>query len=266
LKHRIYVDEAGISAGEPVSVVAAIVVRGAEDMARIQDALTHVKRHLPAGMREGFVFHASDLFHRQKGTPSARLSGEARGLILKELVAIPRMLTIPVALGYVRRGEPSSERTRRNRARVEHMAAFGSCLLSAARFMNHFAQGELAEVIAEDCRDMRGLLREMPTQLRGPSVPADWTSGISVDCIPGPVQFVGKGDAPPLQLADACAYAIRRHIGGLRHGAALFHCFMGSPFTTADLQAPLGHVLHVWRRWNPCGPFGLPAYHFPYGT
>lgn len=264
--HRIYVDEAGISAGEPVSVVTAIIVRNAEDMARIEEALAHVRRHVPADMREGFVFHASDLFHRQKGTPSAELRDEARGLILKELVAIPRALTIPLAVGYIRRGEPSSERTRRSAARVDHMAAFGSCLLSVARFMNHFANGEFAEVIAEDCRDMRGLLREMPTYLRGAAAPDNWTCGISVDCIPGPVQFAGKGEALPLQLADSCAYAIRRHIGGLKHGAALFHCLMGSPFTSAGLQAPLGHVLHVWRWRNHRGPFGLPAYNFPYGT
>jgi hypothetical protein len=264
--HRIYVDEAGISAGEPVSVVAGVIVRDEEDMARIEEALAHVRRHVPTDIRDGFVFHASDLFHRQRGTPSAELCDEARGLILRELVAIPRALSVPLAVGYVRRGEPSSERTRRNLARVEHMAAFGSCLLSAARFMNYFAQGEIAEVIAEDCRDMRGLLREMPTHLRGPTAPEDWTSGISVECIPGPVQFVAKAEALPLQLADACAYTFRRHIGGLKHGATLFSCLTGSPFTTADLQAPVGHLLQVWRWRNFRGLFGLPAYTFPFGT
>lgn len=38
MTHRIYVDEAGISAGEPVSVVTAIIVRNTEDMARIEEA------------------------------------------------------------------------------------------------------------------------------------------------------------------------------------------------------------------------------------
>jgi hypothetical protein len=77
--------------------VAAIIVRGPLDIARSEEALDHVRRYVPAVIREGFVFHASDLFHRQKGTPSAELSDEARGLILKEIVAIPRTLTIPVA-------------------------------------------------------------------------------------------------------------------------------------------------------------------------
>lgn len=265
MKPCIFLDEAGISALEPVSVVVAIIVRDEHDLANIEKALDHVRRHVPAHLRKGFIFHATDLFHRKKGTAAAQIGDEERSAILEELVALPRELTMPMAIAYTTRSEPSSEATRKGRAMIEHLATFGSCLLSAAKWSNKFASDATMGIVAEDCPPMRGMLMKILDDLRSDEAPPEWIDGVSLDCLAGPVVFAKKGASLPLQVADACAFAIRRYLSGGKHGPALLGCLTGGVVSKMDWQAPAGHALLLWR-WRCVGAFyGIPSNPYPFG-
>jgi hypothetical protein len=71
------------------------------------------------------------------------------------------------------------------------------------------------------------------------------TSGIVTQTHPGPidriidtVHFVSKGDAPLLQIADACAFCFRRYFAEQEYGGEWVEAMLGSPLVWNDWQGP----------------------------
>jgi hypothetical protein len=80
----VYMDEAGISkaAEEPFTVVAGVVVHADHQLNCVESALERILiRHIPERVRDGFVFHATELFNggktlrREKMISLARANG-----------------------------------------------------------------------------------------------------------------------------------------------------------------------------------------------
>lgn len=66
LLRLVYIDEAGISnpKQEPFLVVAGVIVHADQKLNAIERHLEHIlERHIPARQRDGFVFHATELFN-----------------------------------------------------------------------------------------------------------------------------------------------------------------------------------------------------------
>ncbi len=62
----VYLDEAGISnpKQEPFVTVAGVIVHGDDELNRVENRLKKlVKKYIPEGKRQGFVFHAKEIFH-----------------------------------------------------------------------------------------------------------------------------------------------------------------------------------------------------------
>ena len=56
-------DESGLSSREPLLVEAGIIVHGDEQVIPIEEHLERlVEKHIPAHQREGFFFHATDIY------------------------------------------------------------------------------------------------------------------------------------------------------------------------------------------------------------
>lgn len=87
-------DEAGIGSptDEPISIVAAVIVHGDQQLAKVRNSLKRLAdMYIPPEQREGFVFHAEELFNgggkafnRQNGLPLPK-----RLEIAREIAAIP---------------------------------------------------------------------------------------------------------------------------------------------------------------------------------
>jgi hypothetical protein len=101
-----YLDEAGISnpAHEPYLVVAGVLIEADRDWRKIAAHLRKVAiKHLPREDVEGFVFHATDIFHGSGYFDRAKWPNEKRRKILADLSAIPSLFDLPIVAGYMPR-------------------------------------------------------------------------------------------------------------------------------------------------------------------
>jgi hypothetical protein len=119
----IYVDEAGTSAKEPVSVVAGIIIHADTQYMAVEKRLNEVLQLVPHELREGFVFHAksvwSDRSYREVWSFADRLD------FLKKVMAIPREMGLAIAVGMVRRDSEVPEGVG-SREKFHHAMAFFS--------------------------------------------------------------------------------------------------------------------------------------------
>lgn len=149
----VYIDEAGISkpAQEPFLVVAGVIVDADRVLHEIENELECIMmRHIPPAQREGFIFHATELFNGG-GNVFKRASNdligpyewplERRLKIADEIMAIPQKFKLPIAIGSVERANfqervphmSESERTVSAHAYCIHALRFVRRALDAQR-------------------------------------------------------------------------------------------------------------------------------------
>lgn len=121
LVRYIYIDEAGTSAKEPVSVVVGVIINADTQWRLAERELNNVfDRFVPSQFRENFVFHAKEIW----GSPKYRDGWpiEKRLKFLRRVMKIPRNLRVPIALGIQRRGSIQGP------PEMDHLMAFAMCV------------------------------------------------------------------------------------------------------------------------------------------
>jgi hypothetical protein len=250
----VYVDEAGTSGPEPVSVVVGIGFASEFERLMAYEALNQwYETYVPEVLQEkkGFVFHATDIMGKR--ALRKHLSPEARYEMMRSMMAIPRMLKLPIHLGMVRRTTERSEGVlkRISDAQWQHALAFLHCIAKAdSEARRQLGPDAKVAVVAENVEKMRGLLSAIiiagkdepivfPYELLRPTV-AERQSGvltqnreISTRCIES-VVYRGKSDDPLLQLADACAFAFRRRFADLEYGREFVEAMLGGDVVAED--------------------------------
>jgi hypothetical protein len=245
----IFVDEAGTSAAEPLSVVVGIIVHADKQCAPVEEAVARTLDLLPRHIRENHpIFHAKSIWG------DARLRGgwplEERKAILHAMMSIPRDLNLALAVGVCRRATqlPDSALKNKTLAQAHHAIAFQECIAHADLWIRKYAdKNEVATVIAEDVPESKKLLRHVAKwlQTNGYTVPNEdvrmvqLADGIvplvskdefrtrAVSRIRMPIHFVEKTDEPLLQIADACAFGFRRFLCAQSAGADFAHSILG---------------------------------------
>jgi hypothetical protein len=104
----IYLDDAGISnpLHEPFVVVAGVMVEADTQWLALERYLEGMAdTYAPPGQRNGFYFHATELFSGGGFFPREKYPREERWKILDELVAIPKKFKLPIAAGWVERAK-----------------------------------------------------------------------------------------------------------------------------------------------------------------
>jgi hypothetical protein len=153
-----YMDEAGISAQEPALVVASVVVHGdSQYNAAKQDLHKIVEKYIPEENRDGFVFHATELFSGRKYFAKEDWSREKRWEILKEILQIAPRHKIPVCLCFLSRADFNKKSADiggqdalEERA---HILAFMFCVLTIDHWMRQFTNDENAVLVIEDTNE-----------------------------------------------------------------------------------------------------------------
>lgn len=247
----IYVDEAGTSAKEPVSVVAAVIVDADDQLRSVVDALASlIKSGVPRIYQEGFVFHAKEMFSGGRRISRDVWSFQDRLGFYKGVLGIPLIHQLPIAMALSQRGAfgpdvygPVSPKIAPHQ--IDHISAFMCCVEKADYFLRKYLKRrEVGVVIAEDVTELRSYLSKMSLWYRDKPVvtaaehlipnayqkrmgikPADYTYLITniIDC----PHFVSKNQAPITQLADACAFAFRRWLSEQSHGEDLMFAMLG---------------------------------------
>lgn len=265
----IYVDEAGTSAQEPVTVVVGIIVKPDEHWAAVREEISSLVGSVPEQYRSGFHFHAKSIWGDKKYRDGWPMEDRLR--LISQFASIPVRLGLSIALGKVRRdagGQESLDHFKLNQrfslAQWHHAQAFAACALRADGYLRERCdEGEIATLIAEDVPEMRAQIRGMfeiakyfyvPPHIVGDQMPHQGISQIQDG-----IQFAEKSQAPLLQVADACAFCFRRFFSEQSYGVDLIRS-MGLNLNPSEWMGPWSYQIFSHDPVLRKSPYPL---HFP---
>jgi Protein of unknown function (DUF3800) len=217
----IYLDEAGVSAPkhEPYVVVAGVIIdadRQWKDIEQHLHALADL--YAPPAHRRKFIFHATELFSGSKKFPREEFSKEARWSILDALIAVPSAFSLPIVFGSIDRITLAKSYPTDTPAKLTNMAqgiAYVVALYQAEYWMKTYAdEGEVAAVVMENNRQAKETIASAHDFIQARYSDFLQRYGlekVGVQHIIETPHFSEKHMHSPLQIADACAFAIKRH-------------------------------------------------------
>jgi hypothetical protein len=216
----ICLDESGISTNDPCAVVAGVIMHPGKQVKALDDYLrSMVEDYVPPELREGFTFHATEIYSGKKRFDKERWPMELRWKVLDELVSIPKKFDMPIVMGFVPKGK-----LRRDYASFEqrdidlaaHAISFTIALVAANMYMQRRGDpDEMASVTVENSDHARTLIRTTHDFIRNPAqvaqLPDEVAMYLPLDRIIDAVTFAPKASSA-LQVADAVAFAIMRRL------------------------------------------------------
>lgn len=238
----IYVDEAGVSNinQEPFLVVAGVVVDADNQFKAVEAHLDElVEKHIPKEARIDFAFHAMELFHGTKRFQRSFWSFQKRLEILDDLAAIPKKFDLPICYGITDRNSVPLNISRPASPQlidgIAHAHAFFKCAAQTEVILRSNAN-EVGMFIAEDRERVRKMLKVSHAMLRGRMSEEDKEAlgfdeirvGIFEKLIPferivETVHFAQKTESSLLQIADVCAFTIKRDLMKASHSDRLYN-------------------------------------------
>jgi hypothetical protein len=249
----IYVDEAGTSAKEPVTVVVGLIVHADKHWLAASQMVTELLLTVPKALRDDFVSHATDVWNGRNYGDA--WSAEDRRKFLLNMMALPRRLGIPIAIAMVRRDaegvDPGPMPLRKEQ--FQHVVAFGCCIEQADDYLRRFGEAnEVATVIAEDVPEIKAWIRkavsgaraqggwtlkpehQRPTkaQIQAGELPKERL--LAITRVIDVVHFIGKREGPLLQATDACAFGFRRYFAEQEFGEECVRAMLGCDLVRDD--------------------------------
>lgn len=246
----VYADEAGTSANEQVTVVAGIIVDpDFGELSELDRFLDEVKNRLvPSQYRDGFVFHAAELFQTGKKDRFPEWDMGGRIELALEVMSVPRRLGIPFGYGMARSNIVEIDR-RIDPVLFRHIMAFTQMVQSVNQHIEWYGgDGEVAILVCEQIKERHEIIRKVLRHLQ--DVPLAFNAEhqkpnklerafgvgprnkiLSGRRVQGTALFVEKGMIPALEIADAIATGMRRF-------------FIGANLGEEACKAIIGHVLH----------------------
>jgi hypothetical protein len=221
----VYMDEAGLSnpKHEPVLAVAGVIVDADRKLIAVERHIEKLAaRWIPDEQRQGFVFHATELFNGggkvfRRHDPDWPLAKRLE--IANSLADMPRRFGLPVAVGFINRtNDPGIQRIvegtdTRDPTVAAHLLAFMSCAMQVEHWMRQNTSGEVCMLIVEDNEQARRVIREQLTELQKPdsgSLDESHKKHFPLRKIKQHPLFEPKQPRSVLQLADFCAYVAKR--------------------------------------------------------
>jgi hypothetical protein len=206
-----FLDEAGTSnpEQEPVLIVGGVIVNADRQWKAVQKRIEALwYEHTPPDVPNGYPFHAMELFHGGRVFDRQRFPREKRWEILDKLVAIPAEFNLAVIGG------------RATRAKYPDLiSAYAWAFADAASDIEGYMRmlpdrDEVASIIVEDNPSLRSHVKTMQMMLqdeRGMSgYHAHVRDALWLTRIMGEPHFEKKSALSLLQLADVCAFVLKR--------------------------------------------------------
>jgi hypothetical protein len=253
----IYVDEAGIAAHEPVTVVVGLIIHTDTQWLPAEKLIKEAIATVPEKIRnrDGFVFHAAQIWGDNKLRDG--WSPEDRTKFICRMMSIPVTAGLGIAFAAVRRDSRllMTVLPKFTKEKMDHLTAFGLCIGTADRHIRQHPT-ELAAVVAENSPKMQSPLRQFVGALTqrpfeigkyfserktfGPS--ADGENAIQVTRVIDTIHFVEKRESTMLQIADACAFGLRRYFSGQSMGAEFAKAIAGPAYDEFSKVNPADSV------------------------
>lgn len=223
-----YLDEAGISKAEeePYFVVAGVILAPDGQWREVEAwmrALAH--KYLgedvfpPYGRH--FCFHAKDIWHgsgvfRRTEWPLAK-----RLEIFEAISSVPRTFKLPIVYGYFNRArfnkEAEAEIRRPDASSIAahmHAAAVTRVAKSIDRWMSENTNNEVVMMIAEDVNSINKMTIDAYHALYVDRASRREPTAFQAKHIVEQVSFMRKDQSGILQLADMCAFVLKRKLQG----------------------------------------------------
>ncbi|MBV8800075.1 MAG: DUF3800 domain-containing protein [Alphaproteobacteria bacterium] len=205
----LFLDEAGTGnpRDEPLLVVAGIIVNADKQWKAVQRRLRDLRdRFMPPEAPEWYSFHATELFSGGKYFTRERYSRSERWAILDAILSVPAEFNLPVVHAYLERHLAPDQMERL------YGRAFIECAASAEAHLRTLPADEVGMIILEDNHEVRSQVRFMQSagQIENHLLHAHLRDKYWLTKIVGEPHFEGKGPSSLLQIADACAFAIKR--------------------------------------------------------
>ena len=209
---------------EPFVVVGAAITNVDNQYRPLADSLDAlVEKYIPPGDREGFTFHATELWSGGKYfAERSRWPKEKRWDILEDLSKVPGQLEIPLTFGYVRRDDFPLIKSMdlHDRERVLHNHAFLDMCGSVDRFMQEVFPDETTILVGEDNGEVRKSAKEIlkiwtdtgSYRNRAIALTPGLCDELPLRTIVDTTHFALKSEGRGLQLADLCAFLIKKHL------------------------------------------------------
>ena len=179
--------------------------------------------YAPPEHRDGFVFHAKELWSGGKVLDRDKYQADRRWEALKKICALPGEFDLPVVKGLMHRDSyrqfVDPDLTDKQVTLDAQLAAFTECLTVIEQFMRHEAgEQEVAKIAVEHNSQNYRLFKEHHRTLKGPDALKNmhpvaaiyWPLRKIVDS----VEACEKQDSSLLQIADACAFIMRKKMEG----------------------------------------------------
>jgi len=232
-----HLDESGTGdpKREPFVVVAAVVIDGNKQWKALGQYLSDMaEQWVPKDKKPEFIaFHATELY--AGGKIFERIDGDFEHWwpILDELVSIPEKFDLPVIFGYVPRrwflpgGQQYKPDLSIEPLVLAQMMAFTMCSIGIEHWMQRAtAPDEVAQMIMEHNDQTHKRIKETQRLIADPKYrtmlsPAS-REFFNISRIMWPINFQQKTDSSILQVADACAWAIRRRLSRERNSERFY--------------------------------------------
>lgn len=241
----IYLDEAGTSAPEAFTVVVGIIVKPDLHWKRANSAVQRIMSTVPSNVmdraflkhRKSPIFHAKDVWNNERYRHD--WSKDDRKEFISQMISVPVREGMSICVGVASRNpdiKPLAEKMGMRLEDFNHFEAMVMCLRRAGLFMRErCSEDEIAAAIYEDVPEKRSMLAKALAVAQKAYTPIgdhhfrttkqEIASGkifqreaFGVDEIKDGLSFATKNDAPLLQLADACAFGIRRFLCNQEYG------------------------------------------------
>jgi hypothetical protein len=242
----IYIDESGIDRRDRKTIVAGVLVRPDAHWRAVASRLEQLREEfIPTHLHERFVFHATDTYSG-RGVVGA-LSVARRKALMEAVLAIPMEFDLQVAFGFADRRDEDDPA-------ISHLMSFACCLKAANDLIRVNMSPEIGVAVVEDNAAMRRHLKGMSNFLRKEELP-DILAKHPFDAIPDQIHFASKREAVMLQIADHCAFALKRCALRQKDGDALFQALDPavtdqSIFNLREAPFGIGYVLKDISRWQ----------------
>jgi hypothetical protein len=223
----IYFDEAGSSQDEiqePIITVASVLLHGDLQTGPIeQEAEGIIADLVPGELRRNFEFHGKELFSgsdKLKGWPR-----DERYAALRAFMELVSKHNLPVhAISIVKEGFWKSAArlekdglSRETHPYILHEAAFMNCAIAVEAWFRHNAQFERGFCVADETKARNTLKNNFRELRKDSTVFATLEIGSDngrLDHLIDTIYFGDSRESIFLQLADCCAYFIKRTVMG----------------------------------------------------
>jgi hypothetical protein len=276
----VYLDESGIgnAKDDRFVVTAGVVVHADVHWKPLEQYLLDlVDEMVRPEDRHGFYFHGTDLFHGTKKTHRDIYPKELRWDVLRRLCFAVEKFHLPVVVGFVDRADPLLLGANPNDTviRAQTVTA-GLCLLQVEEYMQEFAYtGELATMVYENNNQCRTHIKRLQKQfLDRQAAPAlrtfethmlgkpYSTQHLPLKRVVDTANFVEKEDCCILQIADACAFVIKRHLMG-KSDSEQFVAPIFNQLASVEMKLRLqGITIPIENPTPPARRFYLPQFPF----